>query len=249
MPKKTVGIVQSCYIPWRGFFDLVSKCDEFILYDDMQFTKRDWRNRNQLKTAQGLQWLTIPVNTKGRYLQKICDTTVQESKWAQDHWRAFVMNYSRAAQFEKYKDFVAGLYETAGKKTRLSEVNFLFLAGICELLKIPTKLSWSTDYELQEGKTERLMELCRSARGTEYVSGPSAANYIDTQVFERAGIDLCYIDYSHYPLYPQLHGEFTGTVTILDSIFNQGAEATRASLIAPLNRAAPVQSFAAQAEG
>src|SRR5216683_727265 len=102
--SKTIAAVQSNYIPWRGYFDLISQVDEFILFDDAQYTRRDWRNRNKIKTPKGLIWLTIPVETKGKYSQKIKDTVVTDSKWARDHWRSIVHNYSKAPYFPEYRE-------------------------------------------------------------------------------------------------------------------------------------------------
>jgi hypothetical protein len=104
LPPKTIAIVQSNYIPWKGYFDLIARVDEFILYDDMQYTRRDWRNRNLIKTAQGLQWLTIPVDVKGKYFQRINETQISDANWAEVHWKSIVHTYARAPFFAQYKD-------------------------------------------------------------------------------------------------------------------------------------------------
>src|ERR1700754_2429408 len=100
-PAKRVAIVQSNYIPWKGYFDLIAAVDEFILYDDMQYTRRDWRNRNQIKTPLGVQWMTVPVQVKGKYYQKIKDTEIDGIDWAEAHWRLLAQNYRRAAHFNE----------------------------------------------------------------------------------------------------------------------------------------------------
>jgi hypothetical protein len=225
MPKR-VAIVQSNYIPWKGYFDLLNLADEFILYDDMQYTRRDWRNRNLIKTANGLQWLTIPVQVKGRYFQKIRETEVGDPAWARDHWRSIAHSYSRAAHFKDYKDWAEELYLGAGERL-LSRVNYRFLTAICRVLGIRTQISWSMDYRLAEGQTERLVDLCKQAGATEYLSGPAAKDYMDEALFEREGIALRYMDYSGYPEYRQLFPPFEHGVTVLDLIFNEGPEATR----------------------
>lgn len=107
---KKVAIVQSNYIPWRGYFDLIAFVDEFIIYDDMQYTKRDWRNRNRIKTSQGLQWITVPVQVKGRFHQKIRETLIDGTDWAKAHWRALEFNYSAAAHFAEIADWLAPIY-------------------------------------------------------------------------------------------------------------------------------------------
>jgi WbqC-like protein family len=223
---KRVAIVQSNYIPWKGYFDLLNSVDEFVLYDDMQFTRRDWRNRNLIKTPRGAQWLTIPVAVKGRYLQKICETRISEPDWGARHWSTLVHNYAKAPFFEQYRPVFEPLYHQGGDL--LSNVNHGFLRAICGILGIATRISWSMDYRpLKEGKTERLVDLCRRAGGTHYVSGPAARDYIDARRFEEAGIALSFFDYSGYPEYPQRFGDFEHHVTVLDLLFNTGPQAPR----------------------
>jgi hypothetical protein len=223
---KAVAIVQSCYIPWKGYFDLIASVDEFILYDDRQFTRRDWRNRNRIKTPQGSQWLTIPVETKGRYHQRIDETVISDPEWASQHWKTFVHNYAAAPHFGEYRDVLEALYESARDK-RLSMVNRHFLEAINGMLGIDTVLTWSTDYEAEGAKTERLVSLCRAAAATAYLSGPRARDYLDEAAFANAGIELSYFDYDGYPEYDQLHPPFDHAVTILDLIVNTGPDASR----------------------
>ncbi len=218
---KKVAIVQSNYIPWKGYFDMIAAVDEFILYDDMQYTRRDWRNRNQIKTPQGLQWLTVPVRVKGKYHQKIRETEIEGTAWAEDHWKALAQNYSRAPHFKEIAEWLEPLYRGALPLT-LSELNRLFIGSICDYLEIRTTISNSWDYQLVDGKTERLADLCAQAGGTEYISGPAAKDYIDETIFRERDITLTWFDYAGYPEYPQLWGEFTHGVTILDMLFNCG---------------------------
>jgi hypothetical protein len=223
---KKVAILQSNYIPWKGYFDMIGAVDEFILYDDMQYTRRDWRNRNQIKTPQGVQWLTVPVRVKGKYDQKIRDTEIDGSDWAVAHWKALAQNYARAPHFAEIAVWLEPLYRTASY-THLSELNRRFIEVVCAYLEIDTVISDSRDYPLLEGKTERLADLCAQAGGTEYVSGPSARDYVDESVFENSGIKLTWFDYAGYPEYPQLWGEFAHSVTVLDLLFNCGKDAGR----------------------
>lgn len=225
--NKVVAILQSNYIPWKGYFDMINMVDEFVLYDDMQYTRRDWRNRNKIKTPQGLHWLTIPVDTKGKYYQKINETRVMGNEWCAEHWRALEYNYAHAPYFGLYKDRIHALYEAASEQEFLSPVNHLFLTDICDILGITTKISWSSDYHLADGKTERLVALVRDAGGSEYISGPAAQDYIVESLFEEAHIKLTWMDYSGYPEYPQLFGAFEHGVSILDLLFNVGPEAHR----------------------
>jgi len=223
---KKVAILQSNYIPWKGYFDLIGAVDEFILYDDMQYTRRDWRNRNQIKTPQGVQWLTVPVRVKGKYEQKIRDTEIDGSDWAVAHWKALVQNYARAPHFAEIAAWLEPLY-LSGSSPLLSDLNRRFIQAICAYLHIDTVISDSRDYALVDGKTERLADLCAQAGGTEYVSGPSARDYVDESVFERSGIQLTWFDYAGYPEYPQLWGDFAHGVTVLDLLFNCGRDAGR----------------------
>ncbi len=223
---KKIAILQSNYIPWKGYFDMIAAVDEFILYDDMQYTRRDWRNRNQIKTPQGVQWLTVPVQVKGKYHQKIRDTEIDGSDWASVHWKALVQNYRRAPHFDAIAAWVEPLY-FAETYTSLSQLNRSFIGAVCAYLGIATKISNSWDYELIEGKTERLADLCAQAGGSEYISGPAAKGYIEERVFAERDIKLTWFEYIGYPEYPQLWGDFTHGVTILDLLFNCGKDAHR----------------------
>lgn len=226
MPSKTVAIVQSCYIPWKGYFDLINFSDEFVLYDEAQFTKRDWRNRNQIKTARGLQWLTVPVETKGKFSQLIQDCKIDGASWRKEHWNALVTNYSKARHFKAYKEKIQSLYLDSHENS-LSRMNYAFLKEIGSLLGIKTKLSWSTDYPKKNGRTEKLVSICAAAGATEYLSGPSAQDYLDESLFKEAGIRVRFMDYSDYPVYAQLHGEFEHRVSVLDLLFNEGPDSIR----------------------
>jgi hypothetical protein len=204
---------------------MIASVDEFVLYDDMQFTRRDWRNRNQIKTPNGVQWLTVPVKSKGKYHQSIRETEIDGGEWAEMHWKTLVSNYRRAPHFDEVASWLAPLY-LENSYASLTELNRTFLKAICRYVGITTTLSNSWDYTLVDGKTERLAEICRQAEATEYVSGPAAKDYVDPGEFEIRGIKLTWFDYSGYPEYPQLWGEFTHGVTILDLLFNCGPAAT-----------------------
>lgn len=223
---KTVAIVQSCYIPWKGYFDLIGLADEFILYDDRQYTKNDWRNRNRIKTPQGPQWLTIPVASSGRHGQRIDAAEATDLRWPAKHWKAIVQNYSRAPCFESQAPRFEQLYASLDDP-RLTEINRRFIDAICEALGISTPISPSTAYPAEGDRSERVLGLCRAAGATRYLSGPSARSYLEVELFRDAGIDVEFMDYGGYPVYPQLHPPFDHAVTALDLLFNVGADAWR----------------------
>ena len=219
---KKIAILQSNYIPWKGYFDMIASVDEFILYDDVQFTKNDWRNRNQIKTSQGVQWLTIPV---GQNIdRRIRDVELLNSNWQSKHWKTLESNYRRSAHFDEIATLFEPLYMQR-QHSYLSILNRELVEIICAYLGIKTKISYSWDYDLVGGKTERLVNLCKQAGGSEYISGPSAKDYVEEHLFTEQGIKISWFDYAGYTEYPQCWGDFVHGVSILDLLFNCGKDA------------------------
>jgi hypothetical protein len=223
---RRVAISQSNYVPWKGYFDLIAGVDEFVLYDEVQYTRRDWRNRNRIKTAQGSVWLTIPVEVTGKYLQRISEVTVADASWAETHWRTIVHQYSAAPAASDFKDDLAALYRAA-PRTRLSEINEHFLAGICALLGIRTPLRRSSEFTLEGDRSDRLLNICRQLGASTYVSGPAARDYLDVDLFNAAGVAVEWADYSGYPEYRQLHPPFEHSVSVIDLLLNEGRGSPR----------------------
>lgn len=223
---KKIAILQSNYIPWKGYFDMINMVDDFVIYDEVQFTKNDWRNRNIIKTFSGTQWLTIPVKITGHFGQKINETEIVSERWVDKHLKTLQYNYKRAQCFEEMFPKVEKLYDQCRGEKLLSNINYVFLKGICDILGIKTNLIWASDLEYGEGKVERLIRICQLLEGGEYISGKAAKSYIDETMFEDAGIQLTWMDYSGYPSYQQLHGEFVHEVSILDMLFHLGDAAT-----------------------
>lgn len=221
---KKIAILQSNYIPWKGYFDIMGSVDEFIIYDEMQYTKNDWRNRNKIKTTNGLIWLTIPVKIE-KLNQKINETRIADNKWYIKHKNSLQTNYGKATKFKECKDFIFNIYEQASRLDYISEINYTFLNEINKFLKISTKISFSTDYNIGDGKTERLINICKQSNSNIYLSGPSAKNYIDEALFTKNNINLEWFDYIGYKEYEQLHPPFEHGVSILDLIFNTGEDA------------------------
>ena len=220
MPKR-VAILQSNYIPWKGYFDIIHDVDEFIFLDDVQYTRQDWRNRNRIKTSRGTEWLTIPVGTDLQ--RRICDVELPRTTWAADHRRKLEASYRDAPFFEtRLLDEIYG----AGFHT-LSELNQHAIKLIAGVLGIRTSFRDSREFEARSHRGERVLDILRSVGAEVYVSGPAAKDYLDPQQFADAGIELVWKDYAGYPEYPQLHPPFAHDVTILDLLFHTGPDAPR----------------------
>lgn len=221
---KKVAILQSNYIPWKGYFDLIGSVDEFVLYDDMQFTKNDWRNRNQIKTPSGLQWLSVPVGQD--ISRRIRDVQISDHSWQAKHWKTMLANYARAKKFDEVAEWLEPIY-LGEQHSNLSQLNRRLIEAVCAYLDISTVIKNSWDYALGEGKTERLVNLCRQAGASVYLSGPAAKSYLDERLFADAGIQVDWFEYGGYTTYPQLWGDFVHGVSILDLLFNCGKAAPR----------------------
>jgi hypothetical protein len=216
-------ITQSNYIPWKGYFDSIRHVDVFVVYDDMQYTKRDWRNRNVIKTPQGLKWLSIPVEVKGKYFQKIKDTKIAEKNWNISHWDTIKQNYRNAKNFKLTAEWLEPLYKSCNHDF-LTDVNLHFISAICEKLKIDTEIRFSSEFQLAEEKTQRLVNICKDIHATDYYSGPAAKAYMEIEKFNTEGINVHYWDYSGYPSYEQENGAFEHGVSVIDLLMNEGAE-------------------------
>jgi hypothetical protein len=219
---KRVAILQSSYIPWKGYFDIIHDVDELIFLDDVQYTRQDWRNRNRIKTASGLQWLTIPVGSDIQ--RRICDVELPPD-WAAAHWRTITRAYRRAPYFERYRPFFEEVY-LAHSWRFLSELNQHLIGAIAtELLGLRTAFGDSRGLAMGLRRQERLLEILRVTGATEYLSGPAAQSYIDPARFDACGIALRWKDYAGYPEYPQFHPPFEHHVSIIDLLFHTGPDA------------------------
>lgn len=230
---RRIAIVQSSYIPWKGYFDLIAGADEFVLLDEVQYTRRDWRNRNLIRSGTGVTWLTIPVNVKGRYHQRIDETTIADRAWASRHWQTIAQAYRRAPHFALYEERLSELYARASEIAHLSHVNRLFIDGICELLGVATPIRWSTEFVTRDDRVDRLLDICIATGATRYLSGPSARTYLDEARFAASGVGIDYMDYTGYPEYEQLHPGFEHGVTVIDLLLNAGPDAHQYMKMAP----------------
>lgn len=235
---KRAAILQSSYIPWKGTFDLIRRVDEFILYDDVSYSKNDWRNRNRIKTRTGLVWLTIPVLATGRFGQQIRDVEIGDPRWAAKHWKSIQASYARARGFAEVSPILRDLYERAASETLLSRVNELFLRALCDLLGIETRITLSSEHDLEGDRVGRLVSLCEQVEAKEYLSGPAARAYLDEARFAERGIAVRFMDYSGYPEHEQLWSPpFVHEVSIVDLLLNEGVAGAR-SYLQGLRRAA-----------
>ncbi|HKU68669.1 MAG TPA: WbqC family protein [Candidatus Baltobacteraceae bacterium] len=224
---RRVGIIQSNYIPWKGYFDFIACCDDFVILDQVQYTRRDWRNRNLIKTSSGLAWLTVPVTVKGKYDQAINETMISNSGWADEHTRTLWHTYKRADGFDTVWPLVEDLFGKVRQHELLTHVNEVLLRGIASYLGIDTPIHRSEQFGSAEGKNERLINICRQLGATEYLSGPAAKSYIDESLWNAAGIQVRYKSYAGYPEYQQLHPPFEHGVSIVDLLFCTGKDACK----------------------
>lgn len=218
-----VIITQSNYIPWKGYFSAMREATHLVLYDDMQYTKRDWRNRNKLITPYGPKWLSIPVEVKGKYFQKINETKVNDLEWGSKHWDFIESNYKKAPYFKEYSSYFQHIYLNPPSNF-LSDINLAFIKQIIILLDIDIEIISSSEFKLIGDKTEKLVNICLELNAEKYFTGPAAKNYMDETKFITNNIEIEYYNYSGYPEYNQQWEKFEHAVSILDMFFNLGPE-------------------------
>ena len=217
-----VGIIQPNFIPWRGYFDFIRSVDLFILLDDVQYTKNGWRARNKIKTPSGSQWLTVPVRNRGlamRLDEALIDNT---HDWRRKHAGSWQANYADAPWYGDLCELLKAMNES--RHATLLTLNRRLIEVLCEYLGITTPIVLASEFKIANTRTEKVVDLLRAVEGTHYLSGPSADEYLDRQLFIDKGITLEYKSYD-YPSYPQLWGPFDGAVTVLDVVANCGPSA------------------------
>jgi len=221
--SRRVAILQSNYLPWKGYFDIIHDVDLFVFYDCVQFTPRDWRTRNRIKTASGAQWITVPVGADRNRL--IHDVAIPSADWQSKHWQTLRQNYGKCPHFERYRSWLEHVY-LGTTWTSLSELNQSTIQHIAsEILGISTSFIDSRQYEAEGQKLDRLLDLVRKTAATSYLSGPAAKDYIVPERFADLGVELRWKDYAGYPEYPQRFPPFEHGVSILDLLFNTGLDA------------------------
>ncbi|KAF0235159.1 MAG: hypothetical protein FD177_318 [Desulfovibrionaceae bacterium] len=223
--EKTVGILQPSYLPWLGYLEQIAKSDVFVLYDDVQYDKGGWRNRNRIKTFSGAHWLTVPVLLKGEKFPLVRDVRINEAlPWAKNHLKTLTQYYSKAPYFRQY---FPGLEEVLMKPwSSLSELDCAVILWLCSCFGIDTPLFWSSDLGIAGDRIDRLIGIVRHFGGTIFYEGAAGQDYIPVDRFEGQRVRVVFQDYTH-PIYPQLHGTFVSHLSAVDLLFNCGPASRR----------------------
>ncbi len=217
------AILQSNYIPWKGVFDMINQVDTFVFLEDVDYTKRDWRTRNKIKSTNGDVWLYVPVKKAPRGTKIHQIEISQDENWQEKHYKTIVASYKKAPFFDQYAHLLEEIY-LQSKWSRLSEFNIFVTKKISNLLGIKTKFINSIELGIGGCKDDKLIEICKAVGADCYLSGPAAKDYIIDDKFYNASIQLSYLNYGPYPEYKQLHGQFDHYVSILDVIFTCGPD-------------------------
>jgi len=217
---KKIAIIQSSYIPWKGYFDIIHDVDNFIFLDDVQYTNRDWRNRNKIKTNSGETWLSIPLGSNRD--KGICEVRFPDLKWREDHLQSIEYFYRKTPCFFNYFELIREYYYQRDW-IYLSDFNQNFIKRFSiEILGIDTVFHDSSEFNIQKTRLNKILGLLEAIEGNYYITGALAKNYIDEDEFRKRNIQLEYKNYSGYPEYPQLFPPYTHHVSILDLLFNTG---------------------------
>lgn len=218
---RTAVIMQPTYLPWLGYFDLMDQGDVFVLLDSVQFDKRSWQQRNRIKTPHGELLLTVPVFSKGRFNQKICEVQIDKTtNFQEKHIRAIECNYAKAKFFERYMEDLANILRK--KHSYLAELTIELICWLREAIGIKTELVRSFSLGIQRRKVELLVATCKSVGAQRYISPLRSKAYIgENDLFAENGIELCYHNY-HHPQYNQLYGDFIPYLSVLDLLLNEG---------------------------
>jgi hypothetical protein len=215
-------ILQPGYLPWLGFFDQMYQSDIFLIYDDVQYDKHGWRNRNRIKTAQGVQWLTLPVLTKGQSKPLIKEVLVNnQTDWRKAHLKTIEQSYSRAPYFNDYFGLFEEIYTKEWKY--LIDIDMAFIYALIEKLGLTKEIKFSSSLGIPGKGTQRLIDICSYFKISDYLTGDAAEDYLDESQFSQINVQLHYHHYQH-PVYNQLHGEFVPYLSVIDLLFNQGKE-------------------------
>jgi hypothetical protein len=215
-----VAILQSNYIPWRGYFDLINDVDVFVFYDCVKYTKNDWRNRNVIYTKNGKQWLTIPVPASATKLV-IDEVILPDTRWQKIHAKSLSIGYGKAPHFDQLDEIINEFLIDHDWKS-LADLNQQMITRVSRRLGCTTVFRDAREFTLAEDRVDRLLGIMKALGATEYISGPAAAAYLDGKehLFHDLGIRLTYKYYRRYSAYRQLQQPYEPAVSILDAIAN-----------------------------
>ncbi len=220
-----VSAHQPQYLPWIGYFHKIAHCDAFVVLDNVQYKKREYQNRNKIRTSGLPLWLTVPVVTKGQREQVIQDVKIEAGcSWAEDHWKSLRQHYGRALFFQDHAPFIESLY---GKSwDRLMDVNMEIISYLLRCFSIPTVIYFESALKIEGEKTDRLVAICRKLGAREYLSGAGGKDYLEEDKFKKADIRLTYQSFTH-PVYPQVYPGFESHLSAVDLLLNCGPESRR----------------------
>ena len=213
-----ITIHQPQYLPWLGYLDKIDKADIFVILDNVQFKKNEWQNRNRIKTAQGCQWITVPVLY--RLPEKINEVRINnKTNWRRKHLQALITNYSKSIGFDNYKSFFEDILSRSWD--RLVDINIEIIKFLISAFGLKTKLVMASDLKLREEPTERLIDICKTLNGNKYLAGKDGNKYMNLELFDKEGIEVIFHDFKH-PVYNQLFGDFEPYLSAIDLLFNCG---------------------------
>jgi hypothetical protein len=212
------SIHQPQYVPWIGYIDKIDRSDVFILLDNVQYKKNEWQNRNRIKTAQGWQWLTVPVLY--RFPERINEVRINNKvEWRRKHMMAIEMNYRKAPYFREYFPYFEDIYRKNWEG--LVDINISLIKMIVDFFGIKKKILIASEIETRDEPDGRLIDICKSVGADTYLSGKDGSKYMDMEVFDKAGIKVVIQDFEH-PVYPQLYEGFEPNLSCIDLLFNCG---------------------------
>lgn len=214
------SVHQPQYIPWLGFFHKLLHSDIFVFLDDVQYKKREFQNRNKIRTKDGWMWLTIPVLTKNKFFQKINEVKINNTyDWRKEHWKSILCNYSSAPYFDELKNFFEEIYKRVWE--RLIDISLYILDFIFAYLEIKTHITFSSQLNINKTGTERIIEIARKLKATTYLSGVGGKEYLEEKLLFENGVNLAYQFFQH-PIYKQNFEGFVPYLSIIDLLFNYG---------------------------
>ena len=195
---KKIAILQPNYIPWKGVFDLINRVDTFLFYDDVQYTTKDWRHRNKIKTPNGDKWLSVPVISKSKRYQLIYEAMIDQTKyWQKEHFKKITSNYQKAKYFDQYKHILDIIY-IENQWRKISDLDIFATKLIASEIGIGAMWMKASDLKIYGSKEgERVIKICKELGCTHFINGPSSKSFMDETLFKQEGIQLEYISYSY----------------------------------------------------